>query len=161
MIIGIDEVGNFDPNSDQYNFFVAVLIDQNSNKYKIKESQFKLWESKIPKANSDEKGEVKGQKLTDQQLEDFYNEVLKPKPSVLYSIVRIKPNENTKELIEKHQEIEVKSIEETLKKHEENPKGNWVDWYKRILAWYKNRKHAHLLKMKCLEHLLGISLTMA
>jgi hypothetical protein len=36
MIIGIDEVGNFDPNSDTYNYFVAVLIDQNKDKYKIK-----------------------------------------------------------------------------------------------------------------------------
>jgi len=157
MIVGIDEVGNFDPSTEEYNYFVAVLLDQNKNKYQIKESQFKLWESKIPNENKDDKGEVKGQKLTDQQLEDFYNEVLKLKPSVLYSVVRIKPSENKKELIEKHQEIEVQAIEETLQKHKDNPRGNWVEWYERILAWYKNRKPSHLLKMKCLEHLLGIS----
>lgn len=157
MIVGIDEVGNFDPNSDQYNYFVSALIDQNERKYAIKKSQFNLWESKIPKENKDKKGEVKGQLLSNNQLEEFYNEVLKPKPNLLYSVVRIKPNENTTETIEKHQQREVEDIEQVLEQYKTNPKGNWKNWYERILAWYKNRKYAHLLKMKSLQHLLGLT----
>jgi len=158
MIIGIDEVGNFDPNSDQFNYFTAVLIDQNLNKYNIKESQFILWEDKVPKDSRDDKGEVKGQKLTNELLESFYYEVLRPKPSVLYSVVRIKPSENKLVTIEDHHKKEIESFEKALQYYKDNPRGNWAEGYEKILAWYKNRKPAHLLKMKCLQRILGITL---
>ncbi len=157
MIIGIDEVGNFDPNSDMFHYFAAVLIDQNKNKLSIKESQYKLWEDTIPAENRDEKGEVKGQLLTNEQLVAFYKNVLEPKPSVLYTVVRIKPSENPKEVLDKHQKVEVDRIQKNYELHQKFSKGNWAEWYERILYWYKNRKYAHLLKMRCLEHIIGLS----
>ena len=44
MITGIDETGDFDPNSDEYNFFVAIHIDQNQNRYTIKKSVLHCFE---------------------------------------------------------------------------------------------------------------------
>ena len=38
MITGIDETGDFDPKSTLNNFFISVHIDQNVNKYKIKQN---------------------------------------------------------------------------------------------------------------------------
>lgn len=155
MIVGIDETGDFDSNSDKYNYFVAVLIDQNDNRYKIKESQFRVWESSIPKANRDEKGEAKGQKLTDSQLEDFYNQVLKPNPIVLYSVVRFDASKNSKELLEEHKKIEINRLEQALAHYKEEARGNWADWYNKLIGWYKNRNYQHLIKIKCLQNLIG------
>lgn len=157
MIVGIDEVGNFDPNSKSYHFFVAVLIDQNDNKYNIKKGQYNIWESSIPNNYRDQKNEVKGQLLTDEQLDSFYHEVLKPKPGLLYSVVRLKPQENPKDVIDLHQRIEIEMIEKAYEMHKNRAIGNWADWYGRLLPWYKNRKPAHLLKMKCLQEIIGIS----
>ena len=155
MIVGIDETGDFDSNSDKFNYFVAVMIDQNDNRYKTKESQFRVWESSIPKANRDEKGEAKGQKLTDSQLEDFYNQVLKPNPIVLYSVVRFDASKNSKELLEEHKKIEINRLEQALVHYKEEARGNWADWYNKLIAWYKNRNYQHLIKIKCLQNLIG------
>ena len=156
MIIGIDEVGNFDPNSDTYNYFVAVLIDQNKDKYKTKKEQYLAWENSIPKENKS-KNEVKGQLLTNEQLSDFYYKVLANEPNVLYSIVRIKPSENSTKTINRLQELEVKSIGKALEHHKSYSKGNWAEWYEKTLYWYKNRKPAHILKMKSLEHIKTVA----
>ena len=155
MIVGIDETGDFDSNSDKFNYFIAVLIDQNSNRYSIKKGQFNVWESSIPNSNRDKKGEVKGRNLSDSQLEDFYNQVIQPCPIVLYSVVRFNAAQNPKKLLEKHKKIEIDRIEQALTHYQKEARGNWVDWYKRIIAWYKNRNYQHLIKIKCLEHLIG------
>lgn len=155
MIVGIDETGDFDSNSDKINYFIAVLIDQNINRYAIKESQFKLWESSIPISNQDAKGEVKGQKLTDSQLEDFYNQVLKPYPQVLYSVVRFDASKNSKELLEEHKKIEIERLEQALAYYKKEAFGNWEDGYYKLIGWYKNRNYQHLIKIKCLQNLIG------
>jgi len=155
MIVGIDETGDFDSNSDKINFFVAVLIDQNSNRYSIKESQFKLWESTIPKENQDDKGEVKGQKLTDSQLEDFYNQVLKSDPKVLYSAVRFNASKNPKKLFEKHKKIEIERLDQAWVYYKNRAYGNWAEEYYKLIGWYKNRNYQHFMKIMCLQNLIG------
>ncbi len=47
MITGIDETGDFAPNSLETNYFVAVHIDQNKNRSAIKKSQIVVWESSL------------------------------------------------------------------------------------------------------------------
>jgi hypothetical protein len=114
MIVGIDETGDFDSNSDKFNYFVAVLIDQNGGSYAIKEKQFRVWESSISKTNRDTKGEAKGRLLTDDQLNWFYHQVLEPKPFVLYSVVRFNASMNSKELLEEHKKIEISRLEQAV-----------------------------------------------
>ena len=157
MITGIDETGDFDPNSKLFNFFVGVHLDQNSNKLTIKRSQFNIWEGSIPEKYKIA-GEVKGQNIPDEYLVTFFNEVLEIKPTVLYSAVRIVPFQNPPELLEKHKAYEVKQFEKVIAQATEAEHLNWADGYKKILAWYKNRNYQIQMKMKCLEHLLGISL---
>ena len=114
MITGIDETGDFAPNSTEFNYFIAVHIDQNRNKYQIKKSQFNIWESSIPKEYRTEKGEVKGSKLLDKHIESFYSEVLKREPKTLYSAVRIKPSENPTEIVAQHLKYEIASIQRAI-----------------------------------------------
>jgi len=156
MIIGIDEVGNFDPNSDDYNYFIAVILDQNKNKYDLKKQQFLEWEKSIKKKHNSEK-ELKGQKMSNIELIEFYNSVLAPEPTILYSAVRIKPSQNSKESIEKIQNGDIEIVEKALEHYKEISYPDWVKWYERIFRWYKNRKAPHILKMKSLQYLLGIS----
>lgn len=155
MIVGIDETGDFNPNSDKLNYFTAVLIDQNKNKFNIKKSQFNVWESSIPDSNRDKKGEAKGQLLTDEQLTEFYNQVLWPLPNVLYSVIRFNATENPIEIFEKHKKIEIEKLEYALAYYKKEARGNWADWYQRIIYWYKNRNYQHFVKIKCLENLVG------
>lgn len=158
MIVGIDETGDFDHRSDKQNYFTAVLIDQNNNKFTIKESQFRIWESSIPADNRDQKGEAKGQKLTDKQLEEFYDQVLKPEPKVLYSVVRFNASQTSPETLLKHKEIEIKEFEQVLQYFKKEARGNWSQWYYKIIGWYKNRNYQEIIKLKCLETLIGQTL---
>ena len=75
MITGIDETGDFDPNSKLFNFFVAVHLDQNANKLTIKASQFNIWEGSSPNKYKMD-GEIKGQNIPDEYLVTFFDEVL-------------------------------------------------------------------------------------
>ena len=158
MIVGIDETGDFDHRSDKQNYFTAVLIDQNKNKFSIKESQFNIWESSIPSENRDRKGEAKGQKLTDKQLQEFYDQVLKPEPKVLYSVVRFNARQTSKETLDKHKEYEIKEFERVLEYYKKEARGNWAQWYQKIIGWYKNRNYQHIIKLKCLEMIIGQTL---
>lgn len=155
MIIGIDETGDFRIDSDKYNFFIAILIDQNLGNYEIKKQQFEFWENSISDSYRDSKGEVKGQKLEDTHLEDFYLKVLEPSPNILYSIVQFNTLDNPVELVFKHKEYEIKSLEKALKHYEEEAFGNWASGYNKILAWYKNRNYQQIVKIKCLDYLIG------
>jgi hypothetical protein len=157
MITGIDETGDFDPKSTQFNFFVAVHIDQNGNKLEIKRSQFNLWESSIPEKFKI-KGEIKGQNIPDEYLETFFNEILNVEPKILYSVIRIVPAENSSEIVEKHKKFEVASMERLIDEVKKANHTSWIEGYTKILHWYKNKNYQTIMKMKCLEHLLGISL---
>jgi len=157
MITGIDETGDFDPKSTFNNFFIAVHLDQNSNKLEVKKSQFDDWENSIPYKYL-LSNEVKGHNLPDAYINSFYEEVLEVEPRVLYSVIRINPSENPVEIVNKHKQFEIKEFEKVIKQATEAGHMRWVEGYNQILYWYKNRNYQTLLKMKCLEHLLGISL---
>lgn len=157
MITGIDEVGDFSLASDTLHYFVAVHIDQNQNRYAIKQSQFKLWEDNIP-SGIRENGEVKGRLLTDDQAQSFYEQVVMVEPKLLISSVGTIPSENTLAAIAKHVEIEAAAIEKVVRYHTEqgNPSART---YEQLRIWHKKfaRSPAMYLKLKCLEHLIKIS----
>lgn len=158
MVTGIDETGDFDPNSGQFNYFVAVHLDQNKGRLAIKQSQFHKWESSIPDEYKTADKEIKGQKLPDKFLQSFSEEVLEIDPMPLYSVVRIRPNENPVEILEMHKELEIASIEKVIKDANEFGSHNWAEGYKQILYWYKNKNFQLLMKIKCLDQLLTMSL---
>lgn len=157
MITGIDETGDFNPNSALFNFFTAVHIDQNSNKFGVKKSQFNIWEGSIPEKYKIS-NEVKGQNLPDEYLVTFFNEVIEVSPTVLFSVVRIIPTENPIDVLNSHKVKEIEEIENVIKQAIEAGHINWAKGYEQILYWYKNKNYQMMLKIKCLENLLGISL---
>jgi hypothetical protein len=158
MVSGIDEIGDFNPQSNEYNYFVATHIDQNGNKYLIKKKQFEAWEEKISMDQRNLKGEVKGNSLFDQQLISFYKEVIELEPRIIFSITRIKPNENPPELIEYYKSHFVAELERVIQQLEKERKLIILKSYQNILYWYKNRNFQQLLKIICLENLIGVSI---
>lgn len=158
MVTGIDESGNFSSDSKLLNFFVAVHIDQNQNKYETKKEQYLAWEATIPDDKKDKKGEIKGQRLTDNFLYDFYEKVISPDPKILISVVRIIPAENPVEILEKHKQYEINQFQNMIDKAILSGHESWAKGYKDILAWYQNKNYNLVLKIKCLERLLTLSI---
>jgi len=157
MVTGIDETGDFDPNSDKFNYFVGVTIDQNDGRLTIKRSQFDIWEGSIPQKYKTDKGEVKGQLLPEEYLITFSKTVLEVKPKLWFSVVRIKPNENPVELLDRHKEIEIKQMQSVIDKAKQLGHKNWAKGYEQIMAWYKNKNYQIVMKIKCLENLIGLT----
>lgn len=158
MITGIDETGDFSAQSNKYNFFVAVHIDQNKGRHLSKQKQFEAWENSIPIEYRTQQGEVKGQLLRDEHLSDFHKQIFHKDSNIFYSAVRIIPSQNPAEILERHKAHEIKQIEDVISKAEANGHHKWADGYRKILYWYKNKNYNIMLKMKCLEHLLSVSL---
>lgn len=71
MIIGIDESGNFE--TDQFSVSAAVYIrPRKADKIR---NVFEEWEASLPSSVKD-KGEVKGSRLSEEQLNDFVEHIL-------------------------------------------------------------------------------------
>jgi Protein of unknown function (DUF3800) len=158
MVTGIDETGDFDPNSDKFNYFIGISLDQNENRLSIKKSQYDIWEGSIPEKYKSDKGEVKGKLLPEEYLDTFSDTVLEVKPTILYSVVRIKPSENPPEILEKHKKVEIQQLEKIIEKTKRLGHHNWASRYEEILIWYRTKNYQTIMKMKCLESLIGISL---
>jgi hypothetical protein len=158
MISAIDEVGDFGLGSDDLHYFVAVHIDQNQNRFPIKQSQFRLWEENIPSIQR-EKGEVKGRLLSDEQLNAFYEQVVSTEPKMLISAVGTIPKENTPAAVAVHVRKEVAALTRVIEHHTEHGNAS-ARTYKALLIWYKNLSNRPdmFLKLKCLEELIRISL---
>lgn len=154
MIIGIDEVGDFDLKKDVINYFISVAVDQNKDKHKTKETQYRLWRSSIPDTCR-EKGEIKGRLLNDGQLESFVDEVLNIAPKSYVNVLRINPFENPISMVEKHKQYEIRQFEEVVKKATEKGKKATADGYQQLIYWYKNRNYQQMLKIKSMEFILS------
>ena len=150
MIIGIDEVGDFDPQKNAMNFFVAVSIDQNGDRYKVKAEQYKQWESTIPNSHR-EKDEVKGRLLTDALLERFVDEVINVDKICHITVIRVNPLENPSNVIEFHKEYEIEQFEKVVELAKIKEKQRTVDGYQELIYWYKNRNYQQILKIKMLN----------
>lgn len=143
MIIAIDETGDFSPDSDKLSFFVAVLLEQHNNGIQIKKEQFVNWLATIPKEKFNEKKEVKGSDLSDEELLTFVKSVYIKDPIVRMEVVCIQPNENPEELMRKFKDAEVKQIEKLIELATNDGKLEMAEQYKKMAIWYKNAKKMH------------------
>lgn len=155
MIIGIDETGNFDENSELRHLFIAAFIETENGKLDIKRKQFYEWEASIPDRYKTTKGEIKGNSLPIEHLQHFLKQVVFEMPLIRTSVVSIIPKKNIKALIEKHHVFEVRQAE--YNHHVFSTRGskkyniNFLDSYSK---WLKKRSLRDYIKMHCLKHLL-------
>ncbi|WP_375447205.1 DUF3800 domain-containing protein [uncultured Fibrella sp.] len=157
MVIGIDEVGDFSFKATDFNYFVAVLIDQNANKYSLKKQIFEDWEKTIPQKCKTSSGEVKGQLLNEELLENFYSEVLLKGPFTLCAIVKLIPNQVSKEDIDKIRNHMISEIDNQIIEFAKVGDTPILADYKKIRSWYKNRNYNNILKLLGLERVLSLS----
>lgn len=157
MIIGIDEVGDFNPTSTKFNYFVAVLIDQNRDKYLIKKRLFEQWESTIPQIYRSKDNEVKGQLLIETQLEAFYNTVLSSEPASPCVVVRIIPVQISKAYIDKVRDHILDEIDKQISEFLKMGNPPILNDYQKIRGWYKNRNYNNVLKILCTERVLSLA----
>jgi hypothetical protein len=154
MIIGIDETGNFDPNSKDKQFFTAVSIDQNNGKALLKQKQFLEWESTIPEANREGMhGEVKGRNLTSKQIHEFFFDVLIKPPRSYFVIVEFDPSENPIDLVEKHKRWNLSQMEHAMYQHQKANQPNWAKGYMQMIAWYGKSNYHRVAKLENLQNL--------
>lgn len=155
MVISIDESGNFDEVSNLRQFFVAAFIKSENGCLDLKRNQFLNWEKSINQHFKDKKGEVKGSLLNQQQIKRFLLEVVFKEPIVRTSVVSIIPNVNLKQLIQKHQNFEIRQAEYNFSVFKANgSKKRNLNFLENYSLWLKKRSLRDYLKMHCLKNLL-------
>ncbi|SFE38093.1 DUF3800 domain-containing protein [Sunxiuqinia elliptica] len=158
MILGIDEVGDFAINSEQFHFFLVVQLDQNKNGIEIKKKQFSDWLKTIPEEKINDNGEVKGTDLTDEELYEFAKHVIAADPITRILQVRVVPAENPPELIEKFKEIEIGRIQGAIEYYQKHGNQQIAKDLQKLTYWYKNRNYQHFLKMLVLHRAISEAL---
>lgn len=158
MIIAIDETGDFAPESENLSFFVAVLLEQHNKGLEVKKKQFDTWLATISKEKFNEKDEVKGSDLTDDELLSFVKSVYNNNPIVRMEVVCIQPNENTEELMQKFKDIEVAKLNKLVELADNDGKKEMAEQYRRMAIWHKNAKkmhYPHFLKLVLLRNVIN------
>lgn len=143
MIIAIDETGDFSPESELQSFFIAVLIDQSNNGLEIKKKQFDEWKKSISKEKINEKNEIKGSDLDDNELLSFVENVYNSAPILRKQIVTFFPKENPESLMKVFKEREVNNLLNASETAKNSGKERLSIQYKRMAIWHKNAKKMH------------------
>jgi hypothetical protein len=158
MIIAIDETGDFNPDSELHSFFVAILIDQSNNGLEIKKEQFDHWKKTIPEQKFNEKGEVKGSDLDDNELLSFVKNVYNPDPVLRQEVVFFLPKENPESLMKIFKEIEVEKLNKVKELARDQGKLEMAKQYELMAIWHKNAKkmhYPHFFKLILLRSLIS------
>ena len=158
MIIAIDETGDFQPNSELNSFFVAVILEQQNNKLNTKKAQFLEWLKTIPKEKFNDKNEIKGSDLNENELYSFTEMVFTSEPCVKHQVVFFSPSENPEELMKTFKKIEISKIERLAELSEENGKNEMAEQYRKMAIWHKNSKkmhYPHFMKLILLRSLIN------
>ena len=158
MIIGIDEVGDFAVNSNDFNYFIVAQIDQDNNGVEIKKKQFNDWLKTIPEKKKNENGEVKGKDLDDNELLDFSEQVIASEPLVRTKQIRIVPRENSVETVSLYKEIEISRLEFAIQYYIKNDQKEIANQLQKLIYWYKNRNYQQYLKILLLNYTIGVTI---
>ena len=158
MIIGIDETGDFKVNSDKKSFFIAILLEQHNGNIEKKKEQFNNWLNTIPNFKFNEKGEVKGSDLNEDELLTFTNMVYTNSPCVRMEIVFFIPSKNPESLIKGFKNIEVEKLKKMADLSKKEGKQHKAKQYENMSIWHKNAKkmhYPHYMKLLLLKKLIA------
>jgi len=147
MIIAIDESGSFSANSSERHFFVAAHLRQRKTLYKLKGQQFLSWEHGLPGTLKNPKGEIKGSRLSDEQLAEFARKVVCSTYHVGITPYAIRPSENPEAVIEKHRAVMVRSIEAGHDFYSKQGKKELARTFGEFANWVRKLNYAQTLKI--------------
>jgi len=156
MIIGIDETGDFSPDSQNLSFYVAVLLEQHNNGIEIKRQQLEEWKKTIPQEKYNNKNEIKGSELTDEELLSFVKTVYIAKPHIKQEVVSFDPRENPESLMKEFKAKEVENLLAVAKSAQDNGDHKVAKVYENMAIWHKNATKMHyphffkLILLRCL-----------
>jgi hypothetical protein len=158
MIIAIDESGSFNPNSKNIAFFIGIQLRQRKSLYRSKYEKFQMWERAIPGELKNHRGEVKGAALTDQQLTEFAEEVLRAHPHIWITPVGIRPSENPVSVVEKHRYTQWVGIRKGVEGYTDLERAKRAQTYDEFSYWFKKLSYDQYLKIlllgECIVHSL-------
>lgn len=155
MIIAIDEFGDFNPESERYNFFVAAFINQDADKYEGIKQSFNEWKKSIPKEKVEKDDEVKGRNLNCEELLSFANQVISNDVAPISCMqVRIIPADNEKELIDKFRKIELDRFNKLVELCLKDGKKKLAEQYRQLTLWYNKRNNHQYLKIVILNNII-------
>lgn len=159
MIISIDESGDFNAEENKENLFLAAHLFNSEQNIKTKKIQFENWENSITNSIKDKNGEVKGQRLSEKEIINFFEQVILSGPEIKFTIVYTNPTQISKKLIEKHKSFEIKCLEHIseISTIKGLPK-KIVNFQKQMLSWLNKRPLDKYLKLYSLKVLLTKSL---
>lgn len=135
MIIGIDESGNFE--TDQFSVSAAVFI-RPRKAGKIR-AVFEKWENSLPPL-AKEKGEVKGSKLNNKQLNDFVENILihNGYGRIRYTAVGIQSQDDAQyKMLQNRRVMLAQQLEKAEQSYRENSRGIDVDFCHGMAGWIR------------------------
>lgn len=106
MIIAIDETGGFRNGSSETSFFVATQLRQRKALHRAKLQEFAKWEATLPNSLKNHRGEIKGSRLSDAQLETFVSAVVRSYPPLLITPVGMASQRNPSAVTDKHKHVQ-------------------------------------------------------
>ena len=147
MIIAIDETGDFRPNSNKSNFFIAIHLRQSVSLLKDKEKQYFDWESSLPKSLKNSKGEIKGNALSGEQQLTFVRDVILKNHYVGITPIRFRSIENTEKIISDHKVIQLAGINDSILQAQKANKPHSAKTYRDFANWFRNLNYQQYMKI--------------
>lgn len=158
MIIAIDECGDFQKDSPDLHFFVAVHIRQAQRNLKKNRRQFFKWERDIPNSVKNHKGEIKGSALTEKRLEHFLRDVLEAPPYIGVTPIGFVPRDNPERVIKKHKEYLLNSIDDGVIQLENLGNTKSANFGKQLGNWVRKLNYQKFVKISLLGKCVATAL---
>jgi len=157
MIIAIDETGDFKTNLSKYNLFVAVHIRQLNELNKIKENQFLCWEKSLPKSLKNYKGEIKSEKLSDDDLEVFVDKIILSEPWIGITPTCLITKDNPENIVNIHKMSQLVGLNDGILFYAKQGKNKLSRQWRDFRNWFNNLSYSAYLKTNLLGYCIAYS----
>jgi hypothetical protein len=159
MILGIDETGTFSLESPTLNLFAVVHLLEPADRQKLA-THLAQWKKRYKQRatinRTNKNGEIKGSDLSDDELADFVNHVIRRQGQYFYiSICGIVPNEHKEKDILYRQRHSIASLEKGIKEAEAIGNTNLVRQCRELNNWYGNLPPQLVMKLSVLGETIG------
>jgi len=161
MIIAIDESGSFAAGSSDRHFFAAAHIRQRKTLHKLKHQQFFSWEGDLPRNLKNPKGEIKGSRLSDEQLAEFARKVVCSTYYIGITPYAIRPSQNPEAVVENHRTVMVSSIKACQDLYYSQNKNELARRFGEFAHWVRKLNYAQTLKIILLGECMSTALVNA
>ena len=148
MLVGIDDSGDFE--NDAYSLFACVYM--RAKKKQIR-GKFDSWKQSLPDSALNEKGELKGYLLSEEQIKDFVNQILLNngygKMRHFVFLYNNSPDQKTK--IENRRKISLEQLHTAVNKCQSCKNGDGSNFYNGMYYWLKGLTPKSARKLELLS----------